>query len=123
MSLEGAELEGAQDYPNYTYAGSMGTMSNPSHELLLEVSHTYQTATLTGTPPIKMVMAVHDLSRGTAIRRIREARDQGLIHPDAHPKYSRKLVAVAGALGVSPDDLREAVLEYADGDLRVQPLA
>lgn len=80
----------------------------------------YKKAVQRGIAPVQEVMRQLGVSRTTATRRVREARERGLLHEDSKPTYSSKLVAVAQALGVGPDALRDAVLEHADGDLRVQ---
>jgi len=85
------------------------------------VAKVYQDAVARGASPIKEVMERVGLSRATAIRRIKAARESGLLPADSRPIYSSKLVAVAQALSVDPGRLRDAVLEHAGGDLRVQP--
>lgn len=79
-----------------------GTIAPPS---LDEIAETYQEAISLGLPPAKSVESKFSLPRTTASKKIRKARQAGLIPEDSHPKHSRKLVAVADALGISPDDL------------------
>jgi Family of unknown function (DUF6214) len=93
-------------------------MAEPS--VLDRVAATYEDAVQRGIPPIKAVMDGLGLSRGTAIRRIRSARDSGTLPEDSRPTYNSKLVAVANALSVKPEELRKAILTHAGGDLRVE---
>lgn len=88
---------------------------------LAEVAETYQSAVSRGLPPAKSVQDRFGLPRTTATKKIKKARESGLLPDDTRPKHSRKLVDVADALGVNPDDLRDAILAHAAGDLRVLP--
>lgn len=86
-----------------------------------QAARAYESAVGRGVPPLRHVMGQLGLTRATAIRRVRAARDYGLLGEDTRPTYSGKLIAVADSLSVDPERLRQAVLDHADGDLRVQP--
>jgi hypothetical protein len=101
----------------------VSTKARQEDERRSEIENTarvYEDAIARGVPPIKEVMDRLGLTKPTAIRRIRAARDSGVLPEDARPNHSQKLVAVAQALEVDPDKLVDAILEHADGDLRVQ---
>lgn len=85
---------------------------------LHEVARVYQEAAGTDGKPAAAVQRQLNLPTSTADHLIRKAKDAGLIDRNM-PRNNPKIVAVAKRLGVSPDALREAVLEVANGDLRV----
>ena len=74
-----------------------------------------------GPPPSRAAQATYGVSRPTAVGWIRQAKDEGLVpHRSFTGTRSKKLRAVARALGVDPADLAQAAVEHANGDLRVQ---
>ena len=92
-------------------------------EPLDQVAKIYLAAVNAGLPPIKAVQDQLDFSRGTAIRRIRSAREEGYLDADARPgapHLNHKVVSVARALGVDPKDLSQAIIDHADGDIRIK---
>jgi transposase len=92
-------------------------------EPLERVATIYLAAVNDGLPPIKAVQSQLNLSRGTAIRRIRSAREKGYldegVRPGA-PHVNHKVVAVAKALGLDPKELSQAIIDHADGDIRIK---
>jgi len=85
---------------------------------LAEVAKVYLNAAATNGRPALAVQSYLAVAPRVADRLIRQAKDAGLIDRKT-PRNNPKIVAVANRLGVSPDALREAVLEVANGDLRV----
>ena len=91
--------------------------------MMTEVATIYTEAVDAGHPPTKSVAQHYGITYGAAANRIARARAAGLIQPWAgnDQRYMNpKLIAVAERLGVSPGDLRAALVDLADGDLRVR---
>lgn len=93
---------------------------NPEH--LAQVADVYLEACGIGEPPTVAVQETWNVSRPTAGRWVMHARAQGLLPATTQgkaPIQSPKVAVVAQALGVTPDALERALLEHADGDLRI----
>ncbi len=80
-----------------------------------DVVRVYVRALRAGSRPVAAVIQELHLPRTEALRLITHARQQGLIRDHDDPDL--KGLLVAHALGVSFEDLRGAVLRYADGKL------
>jgi transposase len=90
---------------------------------LRKVAAVYSAAAGKGHAPTRAVEAYFGTSRSSAGRWVGAARAAGLLEPvsqGSSPRLNRKLAAVARALGVEPDALRDAVVRHADGELRVR---
>jgi DNA-binding transcriptional regulator LsrR (DeoR family) len=70
--------------------------------------------------PRARVASTLGMSRATAGRWIATARELGLIPLNPSWTTSDKIERVARSLGCSPSQLKRAVIEHADGDLRVR---
>lgn len=89
-----------------------------------EIAAIYRTACDEGTPPTKEVARRTGATYTAAAKLVSRARGAGLLEPTTpgrSPVRNRKVVAIAEALDVDPDRLRDAVIAHADGNLRVQP--
>lgn len=87
-----------------------------------QVAHVYSNAAATGHAPTLAVEKRFGVSRSTAGRWVAAARSAGLLEPVGQgrsPRLNRKIAAVARALGVDPQALRKAIVQHANGDLRV----
>ena len=94
---------------------------------VVEAARVYMAAARRGEPPRAAVARRFNVSTATASRIVAQARDSGFLPkaaPGSSPRVNPKVLAVARALGVHPEHLLAAVLEHADGDLRVrEPVA
>lgn len=90
---------------------------------LERVADVYLYACAAGRPPIGEVSELFGAPRSTVTQWVSQARRAGLIPPAAgrgrSPKRNARAVAVADALGVSYEQLVDAVRRHADGDLRI----
>jgi hypothetical protein len=85
------------------------------------VADVYNDAARTGHAPTLAVEQRFGVSRSTAGRWVRAARNAGLLEPvgwGASPRLNRKVVAVAREMGVDPGALQAAILRQG-GDLRI----
>jgi DNA-binding Lrp family transcriptional regulator len=90
---------------------------------LSRVADAYNRAAREGRTPGVAVRAELGLSKGQAHRRIDKARQAGLIEDFGPSGYiNRRAMLVANALGVPYRELVAAILEHADGAIRVEPI-
>lgn len=85
---------------------------------LEDVDRVYEHAASEGCPPLWAVENYFGVSHSTAARRVREAREAGIL-PEEVLLLNAKAVRVARRLGIDYDVLVSAVREEAGGDLRV----
>lgn len=85
---------------------------------MTKVAEIYRRAADTGEPPARAVSEALSIPMPTANAWIRRAKDLGLLD-EATRLRNAKAVRVAAALGVSYEALVAAIVEHADGDLRV----
>ena len=89
---------------------------------LESVAAVHRQAVTRGSAPVKAVEREFRVSRPTATRWVRKAREAGLIPGSRSPElrvYSPTLLAIAEDLGIDPGRLRDAVVRHG-GDLRVR---
>ena len=87
-----------------------------------EVAAVYLEACSHGRPPTKAVGDVYGVPETTAamlVRRVRAAGHLPATRQGRHHHSKDKVDAVAASLGVTKDELVQAVLAHADGDLRI----
>src|SRR5690242_14719270 len=93
--------------------------NNPAFARVADV---YRQAALAGRGPAKAVSETLGIPLPTANAWIRRTKDLGLLEENFRVVHrNARAVRVADALGIDYDTLVAAVLEHADGDLRVQP--
>lgn len=87
------------------------------------VAEVYNQAAREGHSPLTAVALAMGKSKATASRHVNAARAAGLIDSELGRSgyINAKAMRVAQALGIPYSDLIAAVLEHADGDLRVMP--
>jgi DNA-binding Lrp family transcriptional regulator len=86
---------------------------------LKAVARVYLRAAATSRKPIKTVADEFGVSQSTATRRVRDARDAGLI-PEDVPTTNPYLPKIAAELGVTVEALERAIAKHApNGNLRV----
>lgn len=86
---------------------------------LSDVARVYRAAELNAKAPAAAVSEHFGTPRRTASYWIRLARERGHLSTD-HESRSPKVLAVADAIGVDYEALRDAIITHAGGDLRIQ---
>lgn len=86
-----------------------------------QVAYLYNEAIELGVPVHAHVASGTDYTVSSAATAIMKARRRGLLPPTTQGKTSGegRLERLAGALGVTPDDLRIALIETCDGKISV----
>lgn len=93
--------------------------SSLAYAHLRRVAEVYLRAAATSRKPIKSVAEALGVSQSTATRRVREAREAGLM-PEHVPTTNPYLPAIAEELGVTVEALEDAIAKHApNGNLRV----
>lgn len=91
---------------------------------LVEIANIYNVALSASKPPTLAVAKYYGRPNRTASYWVRRARAEGLLFeydPASLDIVSPRTAAVAEALGVDVQALRDAVIDHADGALRVAP--